>query len=887
MNWLSQLRRSLAVLFRRDRFDRELAEEMQSHLEMQAEENRDAGMEAAAARYAASRQFGNATLLREHSMEAWGWRWLDGLARDARYASRTLRRSPAFACVAVLTLALALGANMALFTLIYRVVLRPLDYRDLDRLVDVHLILTEQRRGTIPMSWSYPKFENLTRENRSFDALTAFQARDFTISGIELPERLTGEIVSAHYFRITGVRPVLGRVFLDEEDAPGGKQPAILISNGLWSRAFGSSPGVINRNVRVDGVPMTIVGVLPSGFKGESGRADVWAPMATYFAGNRRPGRGSHNLEVIGQLKPGITTAQANEDVRALVARMEREIPTDRTGATRWSGGARPLLDARVDPVVRKALWILQAATLCVLLIGCVNLANLLLSRGIARRGELAVRLALGTSRGALLRQLLMEPVALAVVGGIAGLFLAQWGLRTLPILLPQAETSFWFDYTHLIDPEELRLHWPLVTVGVALSVFTGLACGLLPAWQATRTGAELALRSGLIRAHASHQRLRNVLVAAQMALALILLAGAGLMVRSFAARLAAKIGAETRHIITLRVQPATRDPIQFRAFYEELRRRAAALPGADVAAIANGLPVYGPDLGTSVHVEGKETPVDTGEYQVSPEYFRLFRIPLLAGRYFNEGDREGNPAVVVISERAARQFFPGKNPLGRRMDYPNKTGSVAEVIGVAADVKYTSPDGRDRAVTYCSTLQSRAGGFLAVRTAIDPTAFVAALREQVRQLDPEAPLYDVRTMEQQVAAGTWRSRLTSVLLSLMAILALLLAALGIYGVFSYMVAARTHDIGVRIALGARREAILLMVMRDAARLCVAALAVGLPAAFALTRVLASELYGVEPNDPLTFSAVAMLLVLVALVACYFPAARAMRVDPMEALREE
>jgi putative ABC transport system permease protein len=312
-----------------------------------------------------------------------------------------------------------------------------------------------------------------------------------------------------------------------------------------------------------------------------------------------------------------------------------------------------------------------------------------------------------------------------------------------------------------------------------------------------------------------------------------------------------------------------------------------AALPGADVAAITNGLPVYGPGLGTTVHVEGKEAPVDTGEYHVSPDYFRLFRIPLVAGRYFDENDRDNTPAVLVISQRAARQFFPGQNPLGKRMDYPKKQGTVAEVIGVAADVRYYSPGGKDRAVTYCSTLQSRSGGFLAVRTTVDPATLVAAVRSQVRQLDPQAPVYDVRTMQQQVAAGTWRSRLISVLLGLLAILALLLAALGVYGVFTYTVAARTHEIGVRIALGARRETVLLMLMRDSARLCAAALMVGLPAAFALTRQLSSELYAVEPQDPPTFFAVAMLLVLAALAACCIPAVRAMRVDPVVALRDE
>ncbi len=887
MHWFRELRRRMPVLLHRDRFDRELVEEMRSHLEMQAGENLESGMPPGDARHAAARQFGNATLLREQSADTWGWRWLDALLRDMHYALRTLRQSPGFTTVAILTLALGLGANLAIFTLIENVVLRPVRYRDVERLMDVHLVLTEQRRGTIPMSWSYPKFEELLRWNRSFESLAAFQARDFTLGGIDVPERLTGEIVSAQYFRIVGIRAAIGRVFVDEEDTLAAARPVVLISDGLWNRSFSRNPAVIGRGVRVDGVLMTIVGVLPPGFKGESGRADAWTSMAAYFVGNQRPGRGSHNLQAIARLKPGVTPRQADEELRELVARMEREHPTDPTGADRWSGGAQPLVDARVDPAVRKALWILQGATVLVLLIGCVNLANLLLGRGLARRRELAIRLALGTSRGALVRQLLMEPVLLALAGGAAGLVLAGWALEALGRMLPQAERSFWFDYTRAIDPDSLTVNLPLVWFGILLSLATGLAFGLLPAWQATRSGLNTVLKSGLTPAGPRHLRLRNSLVAVQMALALVLLAGAGLLLRSFAARLATDFGVETRHIVTLRVQPSSRDRLANRAFYDELQRRAAALPGAEAAAMTNGIPAYGPDLGTTLRVEGKDAPMDTGVYHVSPSYFSLFRIPLVAGRFFDQRDREGSPIVVVVSESAARRFFPGENPIGRHIGYPSRSNLTAEIVGVVRDVKYSAPEDQNRPVTYCSNLQSGAGGFLAVRTAAHPVALVAALREQVRILDPEAPVYDVRTMEQQVAAATWRSRFSAVLLTLLAALALLLAALGIYGVFSYMVAARTHDIGVRMALGARRGAILAMVLREGALLCAVALSVGLPAAFALTRVLSSQLYRVKPADPLTFVTGAALLSVVALAACYFPARRATRIDPIRALRYE
>jgi predicted permease len=367
----------------------------------------------------------------------------------------------------------------------------------------------------------------------------------------------------------------------------------------------------------------------------------------------------------------------------------------------------------------------------------------------------------------------------------------------------------------------------------------------------------------------------------------LVLLAGAGLMLRSLAARLTTYFGFETRRIITLRAQPTSRDRVARQTFYNDLKRRAAALASVEMAAVSDGIPAYGPDWGTSLHVEGSGGKVDTGMYQVSPEYFRLFRIPLVAGRLFEERDGASSPLVVVISERAARQFFPGENPLGRRMDYPSRNESEAVVIGVVGDVKYLPPEAKDRAVVYCSNLQSPAGGFLAVRAAGDPRAVVAALRDEVRALDPEAPVYDVRTMKQQVAAVTWRSRFGAVLLGLFAMLAVLLAALGIYGVFSYSVAARTRDIGVRIALGARRGAILRMFLREGALLCAIALAVGLPAAFALSRVFSSLLYRVTATDPLTFASATALLAAVALLACYLPARRATKVDPMEALRHE
>ncbi len=891
MEWWDKTRRRVAVLWHRDRFDRDLEEEMQSHLEMRAEENRENGMDAAAARHAAKRQFGNATALKETSREAWGWRAADELARDLKLALRTLRRGPGFAAIAVTTLALGIGLNMAVFTMVYKVVLRPVNYRDVGRLMDVHLILTEERRGTIPMSWSYPKFQELLQGNSSFEALAAFQAQVLTLGGVD-EQRLTAEIVSAQYFRMIGVNAQLGRVFVDEEDTPAGASSAMLISDGLWRRNFGGDPGVVGRTLHLEGVSLTIVGVMPPGFKGETGRTEAWASMAAYLMRTPHPGRGAHNLEAIGRLKPGVSPRQADEDVRQLVARMEREHPTDATGMTKWSGGARPLLEARVDPEVRRALWILQAATVCVLLIACVNLANLLLGRGAARRRELAIRLALGTSRGALVRQLLVEPMLLALAGGAAGLFLAAGALRALGLIFPAAQQwGFNFEYTRFIDPESFRIELPLAVCGVLLALATGIAFGLLPAWQAARADLNQGLRGGLEAAGPRHIRLRNGLVVVQMALALVLLAGADLTIRSFAALLATNFGVETRNILTLNVQPRTRDDAVSRAFYSELERRAAALPGVVSAAVSSMLPAYDTGQGTELRIDGQGPAILTGVNWNSPAYFGLFRIPTLAGRVFDERDGENSPRVVVLSESAARRFFPGANPLGRRIDYPdmrrNRTGVIGEVIGVVGDVKYGPPGAKTRPVVYSSTLQNRPGWFLEVRAARDPRPLVPALREIARTLDPEARVYDVRTMDQVIGLTTWRARLAAVLLGLMAALSLALAAVGIYGVFSYAVAARTREMGVRIALGAGRERILGMVLREGAALSAAALAVGLPVAWALTRTLSSQLYRVSAADPVTYVSVAALLLAVALLACYLPARRATRVDPVEALRHE
>ncbi len=887
---LGQLRRRLSVLLNRGNFASELEEEMRAHIDMQAEENVQAGMDAKEAHYAAIRQFGSPTLLKERSSEVWSWGWLEALGQDIRLAGRMMRRSPVFTLGGVLTLALGLGANIAIFAILYDVALRPVRYPDAERLMDVHLILTEQRRGTIPMSWSYPKYEEVRRQSRSFEALAAYRARDFTLGAGDRPERVTGEIVTAPYFRITGIQATLGRVFTDEADLPEKTRPVILISDRLWRRSFAASPGVIGQAVRVNERAATIVGVLPPGFQGESGRADTWMPVVAVLLMNGPQGltqRRAHNLQAIGLLKAGVNVDQANKEIRSLVSEMEREHPTDPSDEYKWSGGARLLKEAKVDPAMSRGIWILQGAALFVLLIACLNLASLLLGRSLARRREIAIRLALGVSRRALVRQLLVEPILLALLGGAAGLLLANQAMRFLMFMLPEAKRQVWYSYMRAIDPATLRIELPVLLFAVLVSLAAGIAFGLFPALRAARWHVNDVLKGGTA-GRVPHLRFRNALVVGQIALTVILLAGAGLMLRSFQARWTADFGVETRNILTLEVAlPGRYTRVSSRTFFEELKRAAAALPGVEEAAVSDTVPIQDQSTVTDVQIPGRKGSFYVGLHAVSPEFFRLYRIPLIEGRLFDHRDREGSPLALVINKTAAKRYFPAESAVGKHVDYPFSTSNSAEIVGVVGDVKYGPPEEPVIPDVYLSVSQHQSGGQLAVRTRGDPATLVDELRRQVVQLDREAPIYNVLTMKQLVDLATWRSRFSAVLLSFMSTLALLLAVIGTYGVFSYSVAARTPEIAVRVALGARRRDIVSMVLREAALLCAIALAVGVPSALTLTRQLSGLLYRVDPGDPLTFAVAVALLSAAAMLASYIPARRATKIDPLEALRHE
>jgi predicted permease len=879
MERLGEVWRRLMFLFRRRQFDRDLEEEMRFHLDMKA---MDEGLDRA------RRSFGNMTLLRETSHEAWGWKRLEELARDVRYGLRQFGRSPGFTAAAVLTLALGLGANTAIFTVLYSVVLKPLPYSDPGGIVKVYLTIdAHQGRGERTIGFSYPKFEELRRIDTLFASMAGYALRSSTLTAPAPADRISSEFVSRAYFRILGVPAALGRTFLDEEDATAGAHAAAVIGDGLWRERFGADPAAIGKTIRLDDIPFTIVGVAPKGFKGDSGHADLWVPLATAGQGSMK-NRREHWFEVIARLKPGVTPSQASAEVKAVMRSLERLQPSGGANSV-WDAGAMPLAESKLDRKLARGLVILYAAVGFVLLIACANLANLTMARLAGRQREIALRVALGAGRGSLVRQFLVENVMLALGGGAAGLLLAMWGMKLLERLRPvESDYGGWPSYLRAIDPESLRMTAPVLAFAVALSVLAGLLFGLAPALRAARGDAGEVLKGGALWRPARHRlaNLRGVLLAGQMALVVVLLAGAGLTIRGFARLVQTPLGIRAENVLTFRVD-LPRRKYQGKAAMQNMDRllaRFGNLPGVEAAVASEDLPVRTRSTVTPVQVESGPQNQYIGLHYVGPGFFRVFRIPMRAGRTFTERDRDGSQ-VAILSERAARLLFPAENPIGRHIHV--NLGEDCEVVGVVAEVQYGNQAQQLAIVGDAFRPPRSGGGYVALRVAGNPKGLIPAVRRIVAELEPEAPVFDARTMEEHVFAANSSARFSTVLLGMFAGLALALAVVGIYGVFSYAVAARTREFGIRIASGARARDILKLVIGDGAVLCAAGLAAGLPAALAATRTLGSLLYDVKPGDRATYLAASAVLVATALAACLFPALRATKIDPVVALRCE
>jgi len=858
-------------------------DELGFHLDMRAAEYEARGLPPAEARRRAQARFGDVAAIgaalrahdhrtthRQRRRESMG-----DLRQDLRLALRGLRRAPGFAAVAVLTLALGIGANSAIFSVVNAVLLRPLPYQEPDRLVRVS-------------DWGYTggEFVRLRELSRSFQQVAAFVSASHGLSGDGEPERLDGAVASANLFATLGASTLLGRAFAPGEDEPG-RDAVVVLSHGLWQRRYGSDPGIVGRSVTVDGALRTVVGVMPRDFHFPSHATQLWIPL-TLDRANLGALWGSGGYTFIARLRPGVTVDQARADVRRVAREIRRENPIWDPGPEYGSTADVMPLQRSIVGAVRPTLLLLLGVVGCVLLIACVNVANLLLVRTTARQQELAIRTALGGGRGRLLRQLLTESVVLAIIGGIAGLLLAWPAVRALVALLP----------ADMPRVAEIGLDWRVLAFTALLTLLTGVAFGLLPALRATGGALHASLKAGGRGGSrgAGHHRLSSALVAGEIALAVVLVSAAGLLVRSFQELRRVDPGFRTERVIAARISPPKQryaDAARQRAFYTGLLQRVAALPGVESAAAVNQLPLRGGVYGLAIRVEGKfedmrRTLPMADHYQiVTPGYLQTMGIPLLRGRWFTDADREGAPDVVVVSESMARHFWPGEDPIGRRIGYPWPSEWLT-VVGVAGDVKQDSLSGAAGMTVYRPLFQAPASAMtLVARTTADPVALAAGLRAAVAEADPDVPVSDVSTMAQVVAASVAKPRFTMFLLAAFAAVALALGAVGIYGVMSYAVSLRTREIGVRMALGATPRDALGMVVRQGALLTAAGVGVGVVGALAATRVLAGLLYGVTPTDPLTFVAVPVVLAAIALAATYLPARRATQVDPTVALRAE
>jgi putative ABC transport system permease protein len=803
------------------------------------------------------------------------------LLQDLRYGLRMLGKNPGFTAIVVLTLGLGIGANTAIFSVVDAVLLRPLPYQDPGRLV----VLREHTKEVGDVSVSYPDLLDWRQQTRTFSQMAAAHNVGFNLSGVAQPENIGGYAVSANFLSLLGVRPILGRDFVPSEEKQG-TAPVVLLGYRVWQSHFGSDPGVLGRTLALDGRSFTIVGVLPPTFKFLED-SDLLTPIGV-FVNDDMMDRGSRgDMIAVGRLAPGATFAQAATEMRTIAERLEQEYPRQDSG---MGVSLTSIRDAFVNDT-RPALLVLFAAVMFVLLIACVNVANLFLARGAARTKEIALRLAFGAGRRRVVRQMLTESCLFAALGGGLGVLLGAWGLSGLGHLLTMNSSE---------DPG-IRIDWSVLLFTAALVMVVAIAFGLVPALQATRPDVQDALKEGgrSSTPSAGQHRLRSTLVIAETSLAVVLLAGAGLMMKSLYRLLEVNPGFRPDSVIqmemNLRTAAYSKDPAVLN-FWQQVLDRVRVLPGVEAAALGTGIPLTDNHSRSNIRIEGQPTPAP-GEFPhpdfhiVSADYVRALGVPLERGRTFSESDNENAPLVALVNQMLARRYWPGENATGKRFALGGESAEKTKwitVVGVVGDTKLYGLANPARLEVYLPYRQRPENDMsLVVRSSTDPASLVPAIRSAIASVDKDQPVFGVETMKQLVSDSVSTRRVTLILLGLFSALALVLAAIGIYGVMAYSVAQRTHEIGIRIAVGAQHRDVLRMVLGEGTRLTLWGLAFGLIAALALTRLLSSLLYAVSASDPVTYAAVAALQVLVALLACYIPARRALRVDPLVALRYE
>jgi predicted permease len=874
----------------------QLEQELQTHLQMAASDRMERGESEERAQQAVRREFGNVGLVREVARDQWGWRWLEELLQDLRYGARMLRKNSGFTLVAVLTLALGIGSNTAIFSVVNGVLLNPLPYPHPEQLVTLHQNKANFEFGSI----SYPNFRDWQKDNHTFSSMAISRRFDFSLTGLGDAEQLRGRFISSDFFSTVGVNPVHGRDFAPGEDAIGAA-PIALVSAGFWKRKFGSSPSVLGKSLTLDGRNYTIVGVVPANFDlflKSSAVAEIYVPIGLWnnpLLPKRGAGLGVHG---IGRLKPGVSIEQARADMGEVSRNLAAAFPGDDKAV-----GAS-LLPLRQDMLgdVQPVLLVLLAAVAFVLLIACVNVASLLLARSTGRSREFAIRAALGAGQGRILRQLLTESILLALAGGVLGLMLAAWGtqaaLKHLPADLPRA-AAIGLDARVLI-----------FTAGVSL--LAGVLFGLAPALQTRKPELQKTLREGGRGASNARHRAQSVFVVAEMAMALVLLIGAGLMVRTMAYLWSANPGFNPQNLLTfsMALPPSMMgaSPDAVRAAVRDLDAKIASTPGVQAMSETWGAMPLAADDENVFWLDGQPKPASQNEmswaldYIVEPGYLQTMGIPLQRGRFFTPQDNEHAPRVVVIDDVFARKFFGNQDPLGRGVmlnDSLKNAGTRAEIVGVVGHVNQWGLDSDDteqvRAQLYIPCMQMPdeffslvPGGISVVVRAANTTAgLLDGIRSTSRQMSSDQVIYAAQTMDEIISDSVAARRFSMILLGMFAALALLLSSVGIYGVISYLVGQRTQEIGIRVALGARRWDVLRLVLSHSVKMAVLGLLIGVAASLALTQLMGKMLYGVSATDPFTFVAVAAVLTCVALAASYIPARRAMRVDPIIALRYE
>jgi len=801
------------------------------------------------------------------------------LAQDLHYGVRMLVKNPSFTIVAVLALALGIGANSAIFSVVNTVLLRPLPYKNPGRLV---MLWEEATHLGFPKNTPSPaNFIDWRAQNTVFEAMAAMVERSFNLTGVGEPERFDGRRVSANLFDLLGVQPQLGRAFRAEEDKPGSR--VVILSNGLWQHRFGGDPRVIGQAVSLNGESYTVIGVMPGSFQFPTRRDQLWVPLA--FDAKEAASRGNHFLEVIARMKPGVTLQQAQAEMSTIAARLAQQYPEENLRV----GSVVTALQEQVVGDIKPALLVLLGAVGFVLLIACANVANLLLARAAARQKEIALRLALGAGRSRLTRQFLTESVLLAVIGGAVGLLLSIAGLRVLKTFIPDT----------ISQAQAISIDAKVLVFTGLVALVTGIIFGLAPAMQVSHLDINDTLKEGGRDAAGGTRgnRIRALLVIGEIAVSFVLLMGAGLLINSFMHLRNLHPGFRANHLLTMKIplsEVKYPDKERRSPFYAEVLRRVQALPGVQSAAVAGNLPLTYDGDSMPIGIEGRTDPPpdqrpDVILRVVGPGYFSTMGIPLVRGRDFREQDKDDSARVVIVSEKTARHFWPGENPIGKRLKPGSTNRNIPwiEIIGVVKDVRQNDFVSEPKMQMYMpyQQLNSFAPNALVVRTNVEPLSLAGAVRNAIWAVDKDQPVSNLRSMDEIVSEAVARQRFSMLLLGIFAALAMVLAAVGIYGVMSYSIAQRTREIGLRIALGAQKSDVLKMILRQGLRFVAAGLAIGLAASFALTRVMASLLFGISATDPATFVSISLMLIAVALLASYIPAVRAMKIDPMLALR--